>query len=76
MIERFSIFNAIKFPDDCKKPQSLNYSNVDTIQLVLSCIEGGVNEVNPQNLSYAGAYWGNDYFGRLLDVSEKVQDSN
>ena len=76
MLERFSIFNAIKLPDDCKKPQSLSYSNVDTIQLVLSCIEEGVNEVNPQNLSYAGAYWGNDYFGRLLDVSEKVQDSN
>ena len=73
--ERFSIFNAIKLPENCEKPMSLQYDNVDTIKLVMSCIYQ-TKAPEPKNKSYAGVYWGHEKFGYLTDVSKKLKEEN
>ncbi len=73
--ERFSIFNAIKLPENCEKPMSLQYDNVDTIKLVMSCIYQ-TKAPEPKNKSYAGVYWGHEKFGYLTDVSKKLKKEN
>lgn len=53
--ERFSIFNAVKLPKKCYPNLSASPGNVETINLVLSCIKGvKSNEVIPKH--YAGYY--------------------
>ena len=37
--DRFSIFNAIKIPQHCEQPKSLELGNVETIQLVMACLK-------------------------------------
>lgn len=70
--ERFSIFNAIKLPKDCDQPLSFQYDNVDTIKLVMACINR-TNAVQPRNKSFAGVYWGNNEFGYLTEVTKELK---
>jgi len=70
--ERFAIFNAIKLPKDCDQPLSFQYDNVDTIKLVMACINR-TNAVQPRNKSFAGVYWGNNEFGYLTEVTKELK---
>ena len=68
--ERFTIFNVVKFPKDCKKPSSENSGNVETIQMVMDCISG-LNSVNSNSRHYAGFYEKHKDFGRVFEVKFK-----
>lgn len=65
--ERFSIFNAIKLPADCRSGLSETLGNVETINLVLGCA-GGALPPPQEPRSYVGFYEGRREFGTVRRV--------
>ena len=54
--ERFSIFNAIKLPEECRPWITQDAGNVETIKLVTGCLSGRAPTLAPQH--FAGFYEG------------------
>lgn len=54
--ERFSIFNAIKLPEQCRPWITPNAGNVETIKLVTGCLSGRAPMLEPRH--FAGFYEG------------------
>jgi hypothetical protein len=68
--ERFSIFNAVKLPEDCIFPSVKNLGNVETIQLIMDCI-AGTKVANEYSKSYAGFYEKHKNFGQVFEINFK-----
>jgi hypothetical protein len=71
--ERFSIFNALKLPADCKAGLNDSLGNVETINLILGCVGNDLPN-NSQPRSYAGFYETRPEFGRVRQVFFRSPD--
>jgi len=71
--ERFSIFNAIKPPKFCSPKYSDSLGNVETIRLVIDCLNG-INLPPPQSKHYAGVYEANPEFGLVFPIKFNSND--
>lgn len=66
--ERFSIFNAIRLPQECQGGLAPTLGNVETINLVMACLAGQA-PASPNPRSFAGFYEDNPEFGRVHPVA-------
>jgi hypothetical protein len=71
---RFSIFNALRIPVDCKKNLPNSIGNVETINIVFNCISGDdALNISLQSKSYAGFYESHKNFGEFEEVTERLK---
>lgn len=66
--ERFSIFNMVRVPQECQGGLKPTLGNVETINLVMSCLTGSAPP-HPAPRSFAGFYEDNPEFGRVRSVA-------
>ncbi|MDB9701082.1 hypothetical protein OAB24_04755, partial [Gammaproteobacteria bacterium] len=73
LIERFSIYNAIRAPQKCHAQKFDALGNVETINLVFNCISNN-NPTEVINKSFAAVYEENrELFGRLYEVTGNIK---
>lgn len=70
LLERFSIFNAVKLPEGCISPSVKNLGNVETIQLIMDCI-AGTKVANEYSKSYVSFYEKHKNFGQVFQINFK-----
>ena len=76
LVERFSIFNAVKLPEDCILPSVKNLGNVETIQIVIDCI-AGTKVANEYSKSYVSFYEKHKNYGQVFEVnSNRLMNPN
>ena len=72
LIERFAIGNFIRLPSRCDSSMFNSMGNIETINLVFSCISN-MNNMKIENRSFAGSYENNkEFFGKLIEVTENL----
>ena len=75
--ERFSIFNAIKFPSECNSIDINQAGNVETIRYIMRCISNDTDNLNINTpISYAGYYEKHKNFGKVEKIFFKHSNSN
>ena len=75
--ERFSIFNAIKFPSECNSININQAGNVETIRYIMRCISNDTDNLTINTpISYAGYYEKHKNFGKVEKIFFKHSNSN
>jgi hypothetical protein len=70
--ERTSILNLVKLPDRCRQWVRRTLSPVNTMRLVLACIEYRAPDYLPER-SFVAAYERNADFGRVREVTDRLR---